>query len=265
MTSTSEVQGILWKKRKEKKKKICVQGKLSFGALTWKKSRTEIVICYHKRCIYSQNQCLMCRMYGHSDLTSDWIINRWALLTISFPSGAGKDKTGAGNKRSSRSSDLMQSVGKLVWKWTRTRLCLDGADDCAWCGAFSTPAPPSVPHAHLVTAVPPGTQQVLHKILDEHISRLSFGRKRQRLHSCRCRRIKLQGMVWNAGTRTLKVWGQLLRKRRAAARSLKVHLRKKQQPRNREQAGLTVWWQKHSTTSASKAHIANISTTTIVC
>lgn len=189
------------------------------------------------------------------------MINRWVLLTISFPSGAGKDKTSAGNKRSSRLSELMQSVWKLAWEWTHTRLCLDGVDDCAWCGAFSTPAPPSVPRAHLVTAVPPGTQQVLHKILDEHISRLSFGRKRQRLHSRRCWGIKLQGVVWNAGTHKRKVWGQLLRKRRAAARSSPS----KQQNRNREQAGLTVWWQTHSTKSASNAHITNTSRPTIVC
>lgn len=84
----------------------------------------------------------MCQNYGHSDLTLDLIINR---------NSAGASASCQMQRREDfkvitcKSSGLMQSVWTFVWKWKHTRVCLDGVDDCAWCGAVSTPALPSVP------------------------------------------------------------------------------------------------------------------------
>lgn len=73
----------------------------------------------------------MCQTCGHSGLTLDSIINIAGLLTLSL----------------SVESHLMWfKAFQPAWgKWTRGGVCLDGLDDCAWCGAFSTPALPSVP------------------------------------------------------------------------------------------------------------------------
>lgn len=89
----------------------------------------------------------MCQSHGHSDSTLDLIINRTVLLTAQLPDRCKKEKTDTGKKKSVPviGSDANPRVSVCTWKWMHTTVRLDGADDCAWCGGISTPAPPSVP------------------------------------------------------------------------------------------------------------------------
>ena len=125
----------------------------------------------------------MCQNYGHHDSTLDLIIKRTAPLTARLPVRCREEK-----RLTQKDRTLMSSLAShricckmCVWKWKHTRVCLDGVDDCAWCGGISAPALPSVPCTPCDRCASWHTTSVAPKLWWTHLTLLSSGRKRQRL------------------------------------------------------------------------------------